>query len=412
MSQAYTACLCAIVKDETPFLEEWVAYHHYLGFEKIILYDNESTIPVGETLKEYVALGICEVQMIKGLAQQNIAYQHCLHTYGASTEWLAFFDLDEFLCLKACDDIRVFLQDYRDYAALIVQWDVFSSSGHLSRPEGFVTLNYTDSLGEVCDSKTILRPECFACVYSSHHFGYSKGYGVNANYEMSIGAFAPRATDKICLNHYYYRSEQDFAEKLAKTDATYGAKNMRSWQAFYRQAAQTTCRHTDIVACARELKERLAKGIVAEKYPVRLPVPPRSLAQAVAEITRALRQNRGYAHVLFAVFLRFFATEPDFLRLGLGLALDAKHYARARRLARKVLEISGDSLEYYVTELSCQLGEGRLAVCADGGEDARRLVEFLRKVSRFHSQMQSQAGRNLDRILESLPEDLEALGKR
>lgn len=405
MSQPYTACLCAIAKDETQYLEEWVCYHHYLGFDKIFLYDNESQIPISETLKDYVALGFCEVFTIKGLGQQNLAYQHCLHNFDDSTEWLAFFDLDEFLCLKACDDIRVFLQDYRDYAALIVQWDLFSSSGHLSRPEGFVTLNYTESLGEVCDSKTILRPACYASIYSSHHFGYSRGYGVNANYEKSLGAFAPSATDKICLNHYYYRSEQDFAEKLAKTDATFGSVNKRSWQEFYRQARQKNSRHTAIVARACELKERLSKGIVGQKYPVAPQKNPMALPQAVAKLTLALRQNREYAQVLFAVFLRAFDAEPDFLRLGLVLALETKNYARARRLAGKILEINGDSLEYYATELTCQLGEGLLMADGAKREAGRRLVRFLRTASRFHSQMQSQAGKTIDRLLQSLPAD-------
>jgi hypothetical protein len=34
MPPLYYLGLCAIAKDETPFLKEWVGYHQYIGFEK------------------------------------------------------------------------------------------------------------------------------------------------------------------------------------------------------------------------------------------------------------------------------------------------------------------------------------------------------------------------------------------
>lgn len=40
--------VCPMVKDETGFLSEWVAYHEMQGFNHIILYDNNSTLPLTE----------------------------------------------------------------------------------------------------------------------------------------------------------------------------------------------------------------------------------------------------------------------------------------------------------------------------------------------------------------------------
>ena len=40
--------VCPMVKDETGFLSEWVAFHEMQGFNHIILYDNNSTLPLTE----------------------------------------------------------------------------------------------------------------------------------------------------------------------------------------------------------------------------------------------------------------------------------------------------------------------------------------------------------------------------
>ena len=40
--------VCPMVKDETGFLSEWVAYYEMQGFNHIILYDNNSTLPNDE----------------------------------------------------------------------------------------------------------------------------------------------------------------------------------------------------------------------------------------------------------------------------------------------------------------------------------------------------------------------------
>jgi hypothetical protein len=38
-----SATLCSLMKNEGPYILEWVAYHKNLGFDRIVIYDNEST---------------------------------------------------------------------------------------------------------------------------------------------------------------------------------------------------------------------------------------------------------------------------------------------------------------------------------------------------------------------------------
>ena len=48
----YNIIICAILKDETPYLIEWVEHHLQIGVEHFVLYDNNSIIPAKKTLVE------------------------------------------------------------------------------------------------------------------------------------------------------------------------------------------------------------------------------------------------------------------------------------------------------------------------------------------------------------------------
>ena len=370
--------LCAIVKDETAFLREWVAYHYYIGFEKIFIYDNESAVPARETLADFCDAGICETYTIHGLTQQNLAYNHCAINDGRQCEWLAFFDADEFLCLKQDDDVRVLLQDYDKYSGLSVQWDVFSSSGHITRPRGFVTLNYTESLGEKTISKCLIRPRKFKWTYSSHHFGFTEGYAVNADYETALGGFAPQATDKVCLNHYMFRSQQDFAIKMQKTDATYGADNPRRWHDFFDQARKPWQTHSAILPKAAEVHAMLEKGLPCHKYAVTAPdLAGLSTQAAMAMLGKMAKDNAGLAEVIFALCRARFTASQEFIRLGVALCLRLAKKQRALNLARHLLSLEA-SQENFLCVLKCLLA-------VEDHARAQRLENFLRSVASYQN---------------------------
>ncbi|MCR5563010.1 MAG: glycosyltransferase family 2 protein [Desulfovibrio sp.] len=53
--------ICAIAKNETPFLEEWARFHLSTGFEHIFVYDNGSDVPVSSVLAEFIRAGLVTV---------------------------------------------------------------------------------------------------------------------------------------------------------------------------------------------------------------------------------------------------------------------------------------------------------------------------------------------------------------
>lgn len=55
-----TAYLCVITKNEGKDLEEWLLFHLFLGFKKIIVYGNNSTDSTKELVHDCMAYGSIE----------------------------------------------------------------------------------------------------------------------------------------------------------------------------------------------------------------------------------------------------------------------------------------------------------------------------------------------------------------
>ena len=235
------ASLCAIVKDEDRDIREWLAYHLAIGFEHVLLYDNKSRVPLRATLADLVAAGLVTVMdwpLVR--AQQLSAYAHALRHSGAATKWLAFIDVDEFIQPLLHDDIRDFLDEYADCGAVGANWSMFGSAGHMARPEGPVLARYTQSLGLDPHIKSIVQPATVQRPVSAHHFAFRAGHCCVNEDRVPIADFMtyPLA-GKIQINHYYYKSQQDFQDKIERglvTQMKSGAE--RKMQSFYAHLAE------------------------------------------------------------------------------------------------------------------------------------------------------------------------------
>lgn len=243
------AIIGAIAKDEDPFLREWVQYHFLIGFEHIVIYDNNSKNLISKTLKEYVdAHLVTVIDFPYQESQQLSAYYHCIKTWKTKTRWLAFIDIDEFILPLVDNDIRDFLDRYTDYPGIALHWMTFSSNGHLKRPKEGVLKSYTASLGLQETIKSIVQPRFVTKPLSPHHFAYSHGLCVNEE-KIAVPDHASYPVgNMIRINHYYYRSQQDFEEKIVRGLAT-KIKNLDSLtlDLFYAHLNEET-RHDSAVS--------------------------------------------------------------------------------------------------------------------------------------------------------------------
>lgn len=61
------SCIIAIAKNEEKYLKDWVHYHHNLGFDKIVIFDNNDVnnngqISIINQLKKKVDIGAVNVK--------------------------------------------------------------------------------------------------------------------------------------------------------------------------------------------------------------------------------------------------------------------------------------------------------------------------------------------------------------
>ena len=243
------ACICAIAKDEEPEdLLEWVWYHLGLGFERAVVYDNGSCKAVSELLAPLVAAGLGDVvDFPLREAPQLSAYYHALQTWRGRCRWLAFLDIDEFfvLCLPGLSerpagqtatrpDIREILESYENFAALAAHWLLMNSAGHLQRPSGGVLRNYSQALGLDAHVKSLVCPEKTLKPLSPHHFSCMPGFcTVNEDGFPVGGALSYPTARLLRVNHYYYKSQQDFEAKIRRGLATRVAGVERDLNTFY-----------------------------------------------------------------------------------------------------------------------------------------------------------------------------------
>ena len=213
--------LCCIIKDEIPYLKEWIEYHSFIGVSKFYIYENECSSSVEEFLLPYIEQGLVHVEHISGKGMQLKAYNNCLKKFKNEAQWIGFIDVDEFIVPKSNPDLRKFLKDYEDFGGLGINWLVFGSNGHITKPIGLQTKNFTKRSLSLHPTnqhiKTIVQTKHVKKARTPHHFSYKIGkICVDENKKRIKGPFSINSTGKIQINHYYLRSLQEFKEKMIR----------------------------------------------------------------------------------------------------------------------------------------------------------------------------------------------------
>jgi hypothetical protein len=212
---------CAIYRNEGPYLEEWIEFHRLVGVERFFLYDNESSDDHAAVLAPYVSEGIAIVHDWPERPRQKEAYEHCLAEHGKESRWVAFIDLDEFLFSPGLRPVSELLVEYEQWPAVGVNRVSYGTSGHKEKPEGLVIEEYLMRFSTAASIKSIVNPVRTVGFVNVHAFSYTDdAYAVDEKKERIDGWVTNEYTyDRLRINHYYTRSEAEFADKLDQVRA-------------------------------------------------------------------------------------------------------------------------------------------------------------------------------------------------
>lgn len=216
----FELAVCAIFKNEAPYLKEWIEYHKIVGVQHFYLYNHESTDNYQEVLDCYIADKTVELvnwnEPNFQFSGQKKAYMDAITKVKGIVKWLAVIDIDEYLVPKLHDNLLDLLKDYENFGGLCVNWQMFGTSNVILKPGELLTekliLKAPQDYHENLHIKSIVRPEHVVEPPHVHYFEYEKDYfQVNSNKEnfpKSQSSYV--LVDKIQINHYWTKDEAFF----------------------------------------------------------------------------------------------------------------------------------------------------------------------------------------------------------
>jgi hypothetical protein len=272
--QRYLLSLCAIVRNEGPYLLEWIAFHWAVGVEHFYIYDNESKDGTSNLLDHLHRLGLvtriswpddAKEVIESGIGPQVPAYNDFLR-YSYETKWVGFVDLDEFVVPIGSVDLRTWFQR-SNQKAVGINWRMFGSSGLLHYEDRLVIERFTRRAQDdfppnrhiktFAVAREIERANC----HISHlkHGDVVDVQGVRVDPALN-GVHERCVNGDLQINHYFTRSKEEWTSKRNRGRATKATTDMEKFRsptefAFYDRNEVTD---TSALRFAEETRKNMA----------------------------------------------------------------------------------------------------------------------------------------------------------
>jgi len=216
----YYLCAFAMIQNEERFLREWIEYQFVVGVEHIYLLDNNSTDSSRDIIMPYVNKGLVTYKLWTQPFMTTVveAFRYGFYLALGETQWLAMLDSDEFMVPIITDNVSNLLRYYENYGALLINWQMFGTSGVETVPADKTMIEVLTNKALVDTStntfiKSIVQMR--NCQYIRHqHTACCRQGTVAVNSDASeCGEYNGGViVDRIQLNHYYFRDGKFLVE--------------------------------------------------------------------------------------------------------------------------------------------------------------------------------------------------------
>lgn len=237
----YDLAVCAIFKDEAPWLKEWIEYHKLVGVKHFRLYNNQSEDNYLEVLQPYIQSGeVTVIDWPNGSPTGGWVYHtqwpalaNGIASLNGIAKWVALIDIDEFIFPVEKNDIISFLANYEECPAIAINWQCYGTSHLWKIPKNklmieALILRAPENSAHNIPVKSIVRPEQIDTINAGNPphtwtiLGAGKTTVTPSKKEYYQGLIE---VDKIKVNHYMYRTEEYFIKyKIPKKERMEGIK--------------------------------------------------------------------------------------------------------------------------------------------------------------------------------------------
>lgn len=224
--------IVAIVKDEAPYLIEWLAFHRAIGVRDFFIYNNESADETYKITRMHRHLGVT-VKWWPRVADQSpqiTAYEDFIEHHSSDYRFVAFIDLDEFIMPQVGLELNDWLETIPDDAgSIVLNQRVFGSSNQTAYNQDLVLRRFsrcsTSAYSENRYVKPIYRSEALAGMQDIHMGEMKHGRRLLSDFrEARINQLEPCSVTDVChaplqLNHYILKSMEEYQAKKLRGNA-------------------------------------------------------------------------------------------------------------------------------------------------------------------------------------------------
>ncbi len=232
--------IVACMKNEAPYIVEWVAYHRTIGVDHFLIYANDCTDGTTEILTRLDEMGVIQYRN-NDVWKGNSPQQHALNLslkepLVRAAEWIIHIDVDEFINVRTGNGtLRDFLELVPDATNVAMTWRMFGNNGVRRLDDRFVIDQFDACAPKYCPKphtvwgfKTMFKNIGAYAKISCHRpnkldedfrdvVKWVNGSGADMTHEVAENGWRNSRKsigyDLLQLNHYALRSADGFLVK-------------------------------------------------------------------------------------------------------------------------------------------------------------------------------------------------------
>jgi predicted O-methyltransferase YrrM len=223
--------ICLMIKDENEYLEEWLNYHRSIGISRFFIYDNNSKIPISETVKDQDDVTVILWEDDKPFSQHK-AYNHCCKNYKDEVDKVFFIDTDEFIEFsdefKSLEEVFSFLEkEYGSFDSLILYWRLYGKSKPYFETRQLFK-NYTDLIDSFDFIRYVSNKQVKSVLNIKKHYTFVDAHIAFCFKDIYIDELGNNVKDNldikkrnhsskyIWIRHNWSRSLEEFKKKIER----------------------------------------------------------------------------------------------------------------------------------------------------------------------------------------------------
>ena len=240
-------CVCTFAKNQDRYINEFLQFYINLGVSKIFLYDNndENKGKLDKIIKNNKTL--VEILDWRGRPPEyEKMMDDCYKNNYNNYDWLIFYEIDEFIHLNNELDIKTFLSDkkFENCESVYLNWVYFTDNNLTFYDNRTLQERFPYKEQNIYENNTLIKHYVKSIIKGhGNYFDINNLYKLNEDikgcdgegnqplfegYEMKNKDFQDNYISK-----YYYKSTQEFVEKLKNENFDNDAKNESIYKYFF-----------------------------------------------------------------------------------------------------------------------------------------------------------------------------------